>query len=179
MPPSQDVDAHHPFWRPGTPAAAGLKDHPEMIQAVPGTRRGTRGRTGGSAVHVPQPSALGRSAFEDAPAIPAAVSTSLAAQSRPPPSCGKDLWPALRTDPGPALGSFGGQVDVSPAQPLQPWQMGRCLVAAAVYPRALRHSLQDTADSCGQAGERDEAATPPPAQVPAGPGRKHCSTLLS
>ncbi|TKC41769.1 hypothetical protein EI555_000430 [Monodon monoceros] len=37
MPPSQDVDAHHPFWRPGTPAAAGLKDHPEMIQAVPGT----------------------------------------------------------------------------------------------------------------------------------------------
>lgn len=34
----QDVDAHHPIWRPGTSAAAGLTDQPEMILAVAGMR---------------------------------------------------------------------------------------------------------------------------------------------
>lgn len=36
--PSQDVDAHHPLWRPGTSAAARPTNHSEMIQAVAGTR---------------------------------------------------------------------------------------------------------------------------------------------
>lgn len=79
--------------------------------------------------------------------------------------------------PGPAPGSFGAQTDVSLAQLLQSWQTGGHPVAARVHPGALKHSLQDTADSGGQVRVRDVAATSP-AQVLLAGGEStspHCS----
>lgn len=70
----------------------------------------------------------------------------------------KDPWPASWTDPGPARGSFGVQVDASSTQPLQPWQTGGWLVAAAIHPGALAHFLWDTPEVLARPERGTEAA---------------------
>lgn len=78
------------------------------------------------------------------------------------------------TDSDPAPGSFRAQVDASPTQPLQPWQTGGCLVAAAVYPGALAHFLWDIPEVVARPGRGTEAAL----SAPAGPRQAGENALL-